>query len=138
MGAAMTLYELLDIIESEHDRINMLWNFFIWIHLTIMGAMVLLPRRIGFIERLVVIFAYSGFMYMNRNAVIDAYDYLFILQEEVAAFAGHDGAGAGLVEYWRAMDFDARLNFLPYLHQVAAGVTIFAILAMNFVGRKER
>ncbi|GAB4530338.1 MAG: hypothetical protein Tsb0010_12090 [Parvularculaceae bacterium] len=138
MVEPVSVAELLDLMAVTHERINNLWQLFIWIHLTIMGALALLPRRIGFLERAVIIGAYLAFIYINRNAVIDAYDYLLLLKEEIAAAPIPEGAlGGGLVEYWRGIDMEMRLQFLPYVHLAAGGLTTLALLLANVIGGRR-
>ena len=138
MTEPVLLADLLELMGDTHERINNLWQLFIWIHLTIMGALALLPRKISLLERLVIIGAYLAFIYINRNAVLDAYDYLYLLQEEIAAApVGAGEMGGRLVEYWRSVDMEARLAFLPYIHLAAAGITGLALMLANLIGDKR-
>ncbi len=96
----MSLYELLDLTASNSAKIDNLWNFFIWIHLAVLGALLLIPRRVTLVERFIVLLAYGAFAYVNRNALVDTYAYQDVLLAEVARFKlAADAAGSGILDY---------------------------------------
>ncbi len=128
----MTLYETLDLVAENHARIDVLWNFFIWIHLAVIGGLMLLPRRVSLIERLIVIAAYAAFAYVNRGALLDAYAYQDVLLAEVTRLKLPPGdTGRLVIEHLAQFVLRQRIIWLPYAHPVAAAIVTIGILAAN-------
>ena len=129
----MTLYEILDLAASNFDKVDGLWDFFIWIHLGIIGGLLIIQRRLFILERVVALGAYYIFMFMNYSAIMDTYLYLEVLTREAAAFP-LEGAehGAQVVEYFRRMDLDAMImGYLPYIHGAGLVTVTIAVLIIN-------
>jgi hypothetical protein len=128
----MSLYELLDLMASNSAKIDVLWNFFIWIHLAVLGGLLLVPRRVTLVERLIVLLAYGAFAYVNRNALIDSYAYQDVLSSEISRISVAAGAaGAGIVDYLTRFNLRERISWLTYVHPAAAIIVALAILGAN-------
>lgn len=133
----MSLYELLDLLASNYEKIDTLWQFFIWIHLAVLGALFLMPRRVSLPERIIAFLAYAAFNYVNRNALIDSYAYHEVLLEEIARFkAGTEETGGLIVQQLAGFPLTERIAFLEWSHYVAAGVVAFAMLLANVLARE--
>jgi hypothetical protein len=124
----MTLYEILDLAASNYQKIDTLWNFFIWIHLAIIGGIVLLQHRIGVLERIIATGGYLAFAYLNFHAVQDAYAYQLVLLDQAEAIGGT----AKITAYLRSFDLAERIKYIPYVHPTAA---FFTVLAITFINR---
>lgn len=128
----MSLYELLDLTASNSAKIDNLWNFFIWIHLAVLGALLLIPRRVTLVERFVVLLAYGAFAYVNRNALVDTYAYQDALLAEVARVKlAADAAGSGILDYLGNFHLREQISWFDYAHPVAAAIVAMAILSAN-------
>lgn len=125
----MSLYEILDLAASNYQKIDTLWNFFIWIHLAIIGGIVLLPHRIGAVERIIAVAAYLAFAFLNWQAIQDAYSYQLTLFDQAATMSGR-GADEVLA-YLKAFDLRERIKYIPYVHPVGAVLTTLAIIFIN-------
>jgi hypothetical protein len=123
----MTLYEILDLAASNYQKIDTLWNFFIWIHLAIIGGIILLQHRIGVVERAIAIGGYLVFAYLNFQAIQDAYAYQLVLLDQADAMGG----AAKVTAYLRGFDLAERIKYIPYVHPTAAVFTVLAILLIN-------
>ena len=135
----LTLYELLDVMASAHDRINTLWNFFVTIHLAILGALIVLRREVGWMAKFVVLFAYCGFSWVNYNAVIDAYGFLLSVSGDIAAFGLREGQpGYEIYFHLLQVDMEERINLVPYIHPLAAGIVVLLTLTLNLWARGGR
>jgi hypothetical protein len=128
----MSLYELLDLMASNSAKVDNLWNFFIWIHLAVLGGLLLIPRRVTLVERLVVLLAYGAFAYVNRNALVDTYAYQEVLLAEVARLElATDAAGSGISDYLVNFRLRERIAWFDYAHPAAAVIVAMAILSAN-------
>ena len=67
----MTGYELHDLLANARELISDTWNFFLTVHLAVLGIVFIASRGIGFVERTVLVGAYLAFMYMNYAAQLD-------------------------------------------------------------------
>ena len=128
----MSLYELLDLTATNYAKIDVLWNFFIWIHLAVLGGLLLVPRRVTLVERLIVLIAYGAFAYVNRSALADTYAYQGALLAEITQIKLAAGVvGAGLVDYLANFHLRERIMWFDYAHPAAAAIVALAILSAN-------
>lgn len=128
----MSLYELLDLTATNYAKIDVLWNFFIWIHLAVLGGLLLIPRRVTLVERFVVLLAYGAFAYVNRSALVDSYAYQDVLLAEIGRFKiAADAAGVDLVNYLANFHLRERIIWFDYAHPAAAAIVAMAILSAN-------
>ncbi len=131
----MQLYELLDLAASGYDRIDVLWNFFVWIHLAVIGAMIIVTRYVNLVERSIAITTYLVFLYMNYVGLADAYAYQTALLDEIATFKLEAGAAGGIViDHMRQADLEGRLAYFDYIHLAAAVLVTLALGMINWVG----
>lgn len=129
----MQLYEILDLVASCLDKADMLWNFFIWIHLAVIAGLMLLHRRLYFLERLFAVLAYLGFLFMNYSAMVDTYDYLDVLIAEASRFNIDPGTPGSLVaNYWQTFDLPDHIGYLPLVYGAAAVAFSIGLLGANF------
>jgi hypothetical protein len=132
----MSVYELLDVLASNYAKIDGLWNFFITIHLAILGALFLMPRRVSLPERGVALLAYAAFSFVNRSALIDSYDYQRTVLNEIARLkVAPDQTGGLLVQQLANFHLEEKIGFLAWSHYVAGAVVIFAFLFANTLAR---
>lgn len=129
----MDLYEVLDLTASALDKADMLWNFFIWIHLAVIAGLMLLHRRLFLVERLVAAVAYLSFLYVNYSAMVDTYDYLDVLIAEAARFKVDPGAPGSLIAgYWQSFHLAEHISYLPLIYGSAAVAVTLGLLGANF------
>lgn len=131
----MSLYEYLDILAQGYERIDFLWNIFIAVHLAIIGGIILINRRIGVIERGIAIVGYLSFLFVNYQAVTDAYRYQTVLLNEIGKLGVPGQVGAELLTFMREYDLPGRIAFLDYAYIAAAVLTTLAILSANILSR---
>jgi hypothetical protein len=132
----MSIYELLDVLASNYQKIDGLWNFFITIHLAILGALFLMPRRVSLPERGVALLAYGAFSFVNRAALVDTYDYHRVVLDEIARLkVPPDQTGGLLVQQLAHFHLMDRIAFLAWSHYVAAVVVAFAFFFANALAR---
>ncbi len=131
----MQLYELLDLAASGYDRIDVLWNFFVWIHMAVIGAMIIVTRYVNLVERAIAITTYLAFIYMNYMGLADAYAYQTALLKEIADFElANGGVGELVIDHVRQADLEGRLAYFDYIHLAAAVLVTLALSCINWVG----
>lgn len=130
----MELYELLDLTASGYDRIDVLWNFFVWIHMAVIGAMIIVTRYVNLVERGIAISTYLVFMYMNYVGLADAYAYQMSLLQELSAYELSSGSGEFVIDHMRQTNLEGRLAYFDYIHAAAALLVTLALSCINWVG----
>lgn len=71
----MTQYEILDLIASQRNMTAQAWTMFITVNIAVLGGMFFLQKRVGLIEKLIAIFVYGAFLFVNFRAQVDNYFY---------------------------------------------------------------
>jgi hypothetical protein len=81
--------------------------------------------------------AYAGFLYVNRSAMIDSYDYHTVLMDEIAHFKlAPDQAGSLLIHQVSDFQLRARIWFLPWIHVAAASFVVLALFFADALARQ--
>ena len=133
----MSLYELLDLLASNYQKIDGQWQFFIWIHLALLGGLFAAPRRFSIPERAVAFLVYAAFLYINRSALLDSYAYHAVLLDEVARFkTAPDAAGGLLIQQITGFQLQAKIWFLPWIHLAAGAFILLALFFADTLARK--
>ncbi len=131
---AMPLENLLDLIAHERAHANSVWNFLLVVHIAIFTGLILAKDQIGVIQRLLVLIGYLGFMYINRNAMLDTYEGMFALIEDVQAVELAPGEyGAATLAYWQKDTVRGNLQILSFIHPVAAVFGSLGIIFSNLI-----
>ncbi len=86
IDSALSLYELLDIAASQWSKIDSLWNFFLWIHLAILGGLIAVDRPVSILERLTAMAIYSAFLFLNYLGLSTAYGYFEAIILQIRAY----------------------------------------------------
>ena len=128
----MTEYELHVILASNRELIAQTWEFFVTVHLAIMGIFYV-ASRVPKKARFIFIFPYMGFLYLNFRAQIDNYTYaakiLNYLQDVVTT--NSDSSTQTLTAAFKAGWI---LPALPIIYSIAL---IFGITAIVFAGSNK-
>ena len=61
----MTLYELIALSSSIGFRIDAQWGFFLTVHMALFGGIIYVDRPLRKTEKVIAIFLYSGFAFIN-------------------------------------------------------------------------
>lgn len=128
----MSLYEMLDLLAQNSDKIDVLWNFFVGVHLAVLGGLIVMPTRVQLFEKLLAIVAYCAFNYVNYNALVDTYAYHLAILDEVGKVSlAKETLGQGVVNYLHQFDLRNRIGFLHYSHLAAGSVVVMAMAFAN-------
>ena len=69
----MNQHDILQLFVAAGTPIDTAWNMFIFVHLTLVGGIYAMKRRMTGLERLFVSLLYSVFGWINWKALIGAY-----------------------------------------------------------------
>ncbi len=125
----MTGYELHDLLAANRELISDTWNYFLTVHLAVFGIIYIASGRITRVARVLLVFAYLAFMYINYSAQMDNYGNYERLFKAVAEMpADADGAATAKAllsgETWIT-------PFLMHIYGVAASVSALIIMVIN-------
>ncbi|MEL7029645.1 MAG: hypothetical protein AAGL49_10650, partial [Pseudomonadota bacterium] len=127
----MSSYAALELIGEHRKLIFDTWNFFVGIHLSLIGLIFVSRRHITFVERFVAIAGYAGFAWMNYTAQVGNYAYLTELISKSVDPAAEFGSATGIaIDVAGFFDIAWIQGALPYIYGTAA---TFAILILLFV-----
>jgi len=133
----MTPYEISDLIASQLSLINETWNFFLTIHLGILGLLIITRHYVSSPVKLVIVLAYVGFAFVNYSAQADSYGRLAAFYEDARAvaqaggFAGADGATMRSGEDLAGYDLASKARFLPLVYAVTGVLTLLCLMFVN-------
>lgn len=85
--AGMTAYEVIDLLHSIANRVDVQWGLFITIHMALFGGLIYIDRRIKFREKILAAILYSGFAYLNYEVVLAQFEQLLAAYLQVAELA---------------------------------------------------
>lgn len=69
----MLAFELQEMLAHNRELISDTWYYFLTVHLAIFGIVHVANRRVSAFERLTLLFAYVGFLYVNYRSQTDNY-----------------------------------------------------------------
>lgn len=124
----MNQHDLLQLFIAAGAPIDTAWNMFIVVHITLLGGIYAMKRRMTGLERIFVALLYSVFAYINWKALTGAYAlYDTILLDIRAA-----GQGASLYrhtsEFLAAYSLGDRAILVAIVH-ACAWVLVMAFIA---------
>ena len=129
---SMSLYEVLDLLAQNSDKIDVLWNFFVGVHLAVLGGLIVMPTRVQWFEKLLAIVGYCAFNYLNHNALVDTYSYHLALLDEIRHMSvSASDVGHIVTNHLNQFDLRDRIVFLHYTHVAATAVVVGAITFAN-------
>ncbi|MEM9015141.1 MAG: hypothetical protein AAGB02_08545 [Pseudomonadota bacterium] len=126
----MNGYELHELLGANRELISDTWNFFLTVHLAVFGIVYIASGRIHRAERLVLIGAYLGFMYMNFRAQVDNY---FAHNAILAEINGLASSEPGALVAKRLVNGDPAwiADYLMVIFGAAAFLSSLIILLIN-------
>lgn len=70
----MQEFDLQQLLAHNRELISDTWYYFLTVHLAVFGIVHVANRRINSFERITLLAAYLGFLYINYRAQLDNYD----------------------------------------------------------------
>ncbi len=134
----MTIYELLDVAASQWSKIDSVWNFFLWIHLTILGALMIVDRHVSIPERGIALLIYAGFLFVNYQGMTTAYDYFEVIILQIRDFPNPENADY-IQAYLSQMPAKLPTVLINAIYLLGMTLTAVALALVNrFVDAKLR
>jgi len=130
----MTSYAALELIGEHRKLIFDTWNFFVGIHLSLIGLIFISRRHITIAERIVALGAYAGFAWMNYTAQVSNYAFLTELLEKtkhpVGTYDPMTGADISVAAFF---DIGSIQQALPIIYGAAAAFTLLLLVFVNLM-----
>lgn len=137
----MSAYEIMDLIASQLSIINEVWNFFLTIHMAIIGLLIIARQFVPGTMKVVIIIAYLGFLGVNYSAQADNYSQLEALYADAAMFAEREEMATGAQasgEVIRNYDLTEKARLLPLVYSFTATLTILCLFFINSIQGRKR
>ena len=118
---------LLETWSAAGAKIDNLWQMFIVVHLGLFWFFFLVHRPLLIVERVIAIFAYVVFVYINGNALIKAYQFFEAVRVDlVTKFARDFVQASQTLKVLGATSYDGRDELIWLTH--AGGFTLVLTL----------
>ena len=124
----MTGYEFHDLLAGNRELISDTWNFFLTVHLALLGIIFVSRDGINNIQRIVLFGAYVAFMYMNYAAQIDNYTHYLSIVDGIRSMPA-TSQGAAEAKAMVTMDPVWIVDYLGFVY-LAATIACGAIIAL--------
>jgi hypothetical protein len=125
--------DLLEVWSSAGDKIDNLWQMYIVVHLGLFWFFFLVHRPLLIVERLLAVFAYVGFAYINGNALIKAYQFLEAMRSDLVTKYTRDFAQAPETLRMLGSDSYAGRDELILLTHMGGFALVLALFVMRNV-----
>jgi hypothetical protein len=136
----MTAEGMLEALVETGNQIDSAWSMYIVVHLGLFWFFFLVHRPLLFIERVVALFAYAAFAYINGNGLLITYGFLEALRADLVANFGRELANApATARALAGFYFGERQEMIMVTHGVALLVVAGFIMFRNtIIGRYAR
>ena len=139
-GVKMTGDIMLEALVETGNQIDSAWSMYIVVHLGLFWFFFLVHRPLLFIERVVALFAYAAFVFINGKGLLTTYTFLEALRSDIVAnfrseLANAPSTARALAEAY----FGGREEMILITHGVAfVIVALFVMFRNTIIGRYER
>lgn len=132
----MSLAEIHGILAQNRELITQTWNFFVTVHLAILGLVFIADHnRPPPLARFLIIPAYAAFMYINYRAQVDNYAYSTKILDYAAVIEAENvNAYASL-----SVIFETGwiMKYLPWIYSGAFGFGCVVVMSGFFLTTKS-
>ena len=135
----MTASILLDAMVDTGNKIDNLWSMYIVVHLGLFWFFFLVHRPLLFIERVIALFAYGAFDYINGSALINTYTFLEAVRLDLLNnFQGELANVPRVEETLSAFNYSETTQLILITHGVAFCVVALFLVFRNAMVRRYR
>lgn len=128
----MNIHELIQQFIAAGGPIDTAWNMFIFVHITLVGGIYAMKRKMTVLERFFVTLFYSVFGWLNWNGLIASYKLYNALLLDIRA------AGKGASLYNSTFDFLSTHSAADRSMLVTAVHVCAWVLVVSFIVTEER
>ncbi|MEM9898406.1 MAG: hypothetical protein AAF742_03405 [Pseudomonadota bacterium] len=132
----MTGYELHDLLSGNRELISDTWNYFLTVHLALLGVIFIASNGVNSVQRIVLFGAYIAFMYVNYMAQVDNYEFYTELIAVIQDLP-NDAEGAATAKRLATMDPTWVVNYLSFVY-LGAGAACGLIIMLIRRERREK
>jgi hypothetical protein len=125
--------DLLEVWSSAGDKIDNLWQMYIVVHLGLFWFFFLVHRPLLIVERLIAVFAYVVFAYINGNALIKAYQLFEAMRSDLVTKYARDFAQAPETLRMLSSDSYAGRDELIWLTHMGGFTLVLCLFIMRNV-----
>jgi hypothetical protein len=128
----MNTHELIQQFIAAGVPIDTAWNMFIFVHITLVGGIYAMKRRMTWVERGFVSVLYSVFGWINWNALTGAYRLYDSILMDIRAAGKGESLYTRTVQFLSSYDVGDRAVMVTAIHLSAWA------LVMLFIATEER
>lgn len=133
----MDAADLLKTWVDAGAEIDNLWQMYIVVHLGLFWFFFLVHRPLLIVERILAIFAYVCFAWINGNALIHAYRFLEAVREDLVTKAARALANAPeTLRELSAVSYASRDELIWFTHIGAFALVVVLFAARNVMIRR--
>jgi len=134
----MDLFNLQQLLAENSELISDTWYYFLTVHLAVFGIVLIANRRINVFERLTLLAAYLGFLFINYRAQEDNYDRQVAIMRSVRRIGEQEGLPAEtLLLPSQETLWIARPDILSATYLCIASLAAVIILFTSWKSRNE-
>lgn len=129
--------QLLETWIEAGTKIDDLWSMYIVVHLGLFWFFFLVHRPLLIVERIIAIFAYICFAYINGNALMNAYRFLEAVREDIVTRMTRDFAAAPrTLSVLSDVSYAGRDEVIWVTHMGAFGLVLILFVLRNVMIRR--
>ena len=133
---AMDLGDALSVYVATAQNIDSLWNFFITIHLALLGGYFYFKDHLNYAVGLIIGISYVVFAIINARAKYLVYKFLEALTNDIATLSQQTGL-EHVSHFFRTIDYSDRAVIALIIHAVTAVVVLVALIWLLISNRKK-
>jgi hypothetical protein len=133
----MDVAQSLEVWVSSGTKIDNLWSMYIVVHLGLFWFFFLVHRPLLISERILAIFAYICFIYINGNALINSYAFLEALRSDLATrFAREFVQAPATLNILSNVSYDSREGMIAITHLGGFAMVLILFVMRNTMIRR--
>lgn len=133
----MDVSNLLDAFMQSGEQINNEWSMYIVVHLGLFWFFLFMHRPLLAIERLIAIFAYGVFVFINGNGLIGSYKMLEAVRSDlVRRFPEAVNSAPELTNFLGQSNYAGREELILLTHGCAFAIVTLMFLFRNLMIRR--
>lgn len=136
----MTAQAVLETLIQTGNQIDSQWSMYIVVHLGLFWFFFLVHRPLLLIERAIALCAYAGFVFINGNALLNTYNFLEAMRQDLLnQFSSELAQTPLMADILTSFHYGGREDLIMITHCGAFAVVALLIVFRNtMIRRYER